>query len=260
MVERKATNEPLSRLDKALVKTRFAGAYDISGSDFLIGFPTETTNNFPEFRVSPTPPNILVTDNFLQRTLGHCFGWDTANNVWRPLPLSKREDGLLALTVDTELALIGDVKVASLDGTAANDRFLRVDSDANNNNLFVTLRVGTLGITETTIGAKNALDVNIAGNGGANSVTFSAPTFATVGAASGLALAANANRRALYLYNTSAANTISLAWGANPAVLNSGITLQPLGTVILSLADVSTQALNAIASAGATNLAIQEGT
>jgi hypothetical protein len=86
----------------------------------------------------------------------------------------------------------------------------------------------------------------------------SAPTQATVGASSALALASNSSRTGLVLVNTSA-NTISIAFGANAAVLNSGITLNPNGgTFVMDAFTFTTQAVNAIAGAASSNLAIQE--
>mgnify|MGYP003393094264 CR=1 FL=1 len=89
-------------------------------------------------------------------------------------------------------------------------------------------------------------------------LTASSPTAATVGVASAQAVASNANRKGLVLVNTSV-NTISIAFGAT-AVLNSGITLQPGGTFEMDEWIFSTAAINAIASAASSNLAIQEFT
>ena len=89
-------------------------------------------------------------------------------------------------------------------------------------------------------------------------LSASAPTAASVGVASAEALAANAGRKALVMVNTSA-NRISLAFGANPAVLNSGITLFPSGgTWTMGPETFTTAAINAIAGGAASNLAIQE--
>jgi len=84
----------------------------------------------------------------------------------------------------------------------------------------------------------------------------SAPTFATVGVASAQAVAAAATRKGLILVNTSG-NTISLGFGAT-AVLNSGVTL--LAGMAFSMDEYSFDlaAVNAIASAASSNLAIQE--
>jgi hypothetical protein len=89
-------------------------------------------------------------------------------------------------------------------------------------------------------------------------LTPSAPSAVSVGVASALALAANANRKGLKLINTSNA-IISLGLG-NPAVLNSGITLAPYGVFQMDEYDFDLGAINAIASAAASNLAIQEFT
>jgi hypothetical protein len=88
------------------------------------------------------------------------------------------------------------------------------------------------------------------------------PTNATVGVASALALAARAGRGYLYLKNTHASNAISLSFGdntANPAVLNSGITLGPGEPRSWWGDDCPEDQVNAIAGGANTNLAIQEG-
>lgn len=83
-----------------------------------------------------------------------------------------------------------------------------------------------------------------------------APTFATVGVASAQAVAANGSRKGLLLVNTSN-NRVSLGFGA-AAVLDSGITLYPMGVFFMEEHDFDTGAVNAIASAAGSNLAIQE--
>lgn len=89
-------------------------------------------------------------------------------------------------------------------------------------------------------------------------LTPAAPTFYGVTNVSGVAVPANANRKGLVLVNTSTA-TISLSFGANPAVLNSGITLNPNGgTWVMDEYTFTTQAVNAISNAATRNLAIQE--
>jgi len=88
-------------------------------------------------------------------------------------------------------------------------------------------------------------------------LTASSPTQATVGVASGSAAAAQATRKGLVLVNTSG-STISIAFGT-AAVLNSGITLNPSGgTFVMDEYTFTTAAVNAIASAASSNLAIQE--
>lgn len=87
-------------------------------------------------------------------------------------------------------------------------------------------------------------------------LTASSPTAATVGTSSAQAVASNANRKGLILTNTSS-NTISFGIGA-AAVLNSGITLTAGGVWVMDEFTFATGAINAIASAAASNLSIQE--
>lgn len=89
-------------------------------------------------------------------------------------------------------------------------------------------------------------------------LTPSSPTAATVGVTSAQAVASNSNRKGLILVNTSV-NTISLGFGA-AAVLNSGVTLFPGDSFSMDDYSFDTGAVNAIASAAASNLAIQEFT
>jgi hypothetical protein len=86
--------------------------------------------------------------------------------------------------------------------------------------------------------------------------TANSATFSTVGAASGVVLASNADRVGLYLTNSSA-NRISLAFG-EAAVLDSGITLYPQQTFWMDESSFTTAEVRAIASAASSNLSIQE--
>jgi hypothetical protein len=111
--------------------------------------------------------------------------------------------------------------------------------------------VGGGGLTDAELRA-TPVDVQLVGG----ALTASSPTAATVGASSAQAVASNANRAGLVLVNTSV-NRISIAFGAT-AVLDSGITLYPQGTYCMGPLDFTTAAVNAIASAASSNLAIQE--
>lgn len=88
-------------------------------------------------------------------------------------------------------------------------------------------------------------------------LTAASPTAATVGVASGTAVAANDSRKGLYLVNTHTTNRISLAFGAT-AVLDSGITLYPKQSFWMDEFSFTTALVAAIASGSSTNLAIQE--
>lgn len=91
-------------------------------------------------------------------------------------------------------------------------------------------------------------------------ITPKTATAVSVGVASGALVAANTTRRHLILVNTSAAARVSLGFGA-AAVLDSGVTLYPNGgsyEMNESEGNLYRGAINAIASAAATNVAVQE--
>lgn len=89
-------------------------------------------------------------------------------------------------------------------------------------------------------------------------VAWNAPTFVAVGVASGLALAANANRKGATFVNDSV-NTIYLGIGAN-AVVGSGIRLNANGGAYeINGFNLNVQAINAIATGAASNMGIHEG-
>jgi len=89
-------------------------------------------------------------------------------------------------------------------------------------------------------------------------LTASAPTNATVTASSTLIVASNASRKGLAIINITG-NPVSLGFGSNPAVLNSGITLTTIGSVWeTSEYDFVTSAVNAISSVASNVVSIQE--
>ena len=83
-----------------------------------------------------------------------------------------------------------------------------------------------------------------------------APAGPSVSGASGQIVAANASRKGLVIVNTTTGN-ISLAFGANAAVLGSGITLYPNGAWEMDEWTFSILAINAIA-ADPGSVAVQE--
>jgi hypothetical protein len=89
------------------------------------------------------------------------------------------------------------------------------------------------------------------------SLASAAPAAVAVGVASGSVLASNVNRKGAVFTNTSA-NTISFGLNGSAAVLNSGITLTPYGVWMMDEYTFTTGAITAIASAAASNLAVQE--
>lgn len=87
-------------------------------------------------------------------------------------------------------------------------------------------------------------------------LTPASPTAATVGTSSAQALASNSSRKGLILVNTSN-NVIYLGFGA-AAVVGSGVVLTSYGSFTMQPTTMFTGAVNAIASAVSSNLAIQE--
>lgn len=86
----------------------------------------------------------------------------------------------------------------------------------------------------------------------------SAPTNATVGAASAQAVAANGARKGLHVRNTSTAGQrISLSMNG-AATLDDGITLYPQDVFEMGEYDFDQGAINAIASGASARLSVQE--
>lgn len=98
----------------------------------------------------------------------------------------------------------------------------------------------------------------LSGSTSPNPLTPAAPATATIGTSSGMASAASANRTGVIVVNVSV-NTVSIAIGST-AVLNSGITLYPGGSLVITDGRNVTGQINAIASAAGSVLSIQEFT
>lgn len=146
-----------------------------------------------------------------------------------------------------------DAAVGDSSGTVnSHQRFVaKVLSDVWNSvshYLAVSIQNATLAVTQSGTWTLTAA-----------SLTPAAPTAATVGVTSAAAVAASAGRKQVELLNTSA-NFISLGFGANAAVLYSGITMTPYGYVKIDNAAVAALAINAIASAASSNLGVQSYT
>lgn len=128
---------------------------------------------------------------------------------------------------------IGDVTVNNAAGAAA------VNVQDGGNSLTVDGSVTVSG----TITTKTAL-------------TAASPANASVGVASAQVVASNGSRKGLLFVNVSN-NRISFGVAAS-AVLDSGVTLYPGGTWEMDEYCFATGAVNAIASAASSSLAIQE--
>ena len=145
---------------------------------------------------------------------------------------------------------IGDVTINNAAGASA----VNIQDGGNSITVdgTVTANTGlTQPLTDTQLRA-SAVPISI----GVVDLAPSAPTAASVGVASAQALAANASRKGLVMVNTSSAR-ISFGFGS-AAVLDSGITLYPGGVFEMDAFMFDLGAVNAIASAAASNLAIQE--
>lgn len=165
-----------------------------------------------------------------------------------PLP-----SGAATLAAQTQPGVdIGDVTINNAAGASA------VNIQDGGNTITVDGTVAVSGsvavtgpLTDTQLRA-SAVPVSM----GVTDLTPSSPTAATVGVASAQAVAAAATRKGLVLVNTSNAR-ISFGFGS-AAVLDSGITLYPGGVFEMDSNTFDVGAVNAIASAAASNLSIQE--
>lgn len=149
---------------------------------------------------------------------------------------------------------IGDVTINNAAGASA----VNIQDGGNTITVDGTVAVsGSVAVTGPLTDAQlRATSVPV--SMGVTDLTPSAPTAASVGVASAQAVAAAATRKGLVLVNTSNAR-ISLGFGS-AAVLDSGITLYPGGVFEMDSNTFDVGAVNAIASAAASNLGIQEYT
>lgn len=150
----------------------------------------------------------------------------------------------------------GGTEAAALRVTIASDSTGVLSVDDNGGSLTVD---GTVAATQSgtwTVQPGNTANTTPWLTSSKSALTASSPTAATVGTSSAQVVASNASRKGLVLTNTSN-NTISFGIGA-AAVLNSGVTLTPGGTWVMDEFTFATGAINAIASAVTSNLAIQE--
>jgi len=142
----------------------------------------------------------------------------------------------------TELALATEATLATVHGhvDSIDGKITACNTGA------VVLSSGTVTTLTNPVSTKTAL-------------TASAPTQAAVGVASAVVVAGCGTRKGLILINTSSAY-ISLGFNCD-AVLYNGVTLNPNGgTYVMDEYDFTTVLVKAIASAAASNLAIQEYT
>lgn len=213
------------------------------------------------------------------------FQMDSAGRLRATIDATKNEDsahstgdaGIPAWTVRTD----GFFQFGSTDGdyvpfqTNAFGHLKNTTYGYNGLPLFTSSLLGTWDVAFTSLGDPNTLGIaEVAATAptsatigmavrtipsGRYSLTASSPTSVSVGVASGALVASNASRKGLIIRNLSS-NTVSLNCAGGAAVLNSGITLSPGGEFQMGDYDFTTAAINAIASAAASTVAIQEYT
>lgn len=115
--------------------------------------------------------------------------------------------------------------------------------------------------TKLTLGADGVNDGDVADGNPLpvkpRAITWNAPTFVSVGIADTIVLTATAARKGAVFVNDST-NVIYLGIGA-AAVVSSGIRLNPLGGAYeINAENLNVQAINAIATAAASNLTVHE--
>jgi len=163
-------------------------------------------------------------------------------------------DGTLTRALKTDAG--GELQVDVLSSALPSGAATSANQLPDGHNVTVDNAAGAAAVNiqdgGNTITVDGAVDVT------KTALTPASPTAATVGVATGLAVASNASRKGLILVNTSSAR-ISFGFGV-AAVLDSGITLYPGGSYNMGEYDFNTAAVNAIASAAASNLGIQEFT
>lgn len=161
-----------------------------------------------------------------------------------------------SLTVDGTVSITANssVNVAQLAGTT---------TDTNSGNK----SAGTLRVVIATdqVQLTNALKVDGSAVTQPVSVTGattgSAPSTATIGTGSATVIASNANRKGLALTNTSTSGQrISLHFANGTAVLDSGITLWPGDSFVMSPYTFTTSAITGIGSAASGTIGLQEFT
>lgn len=167
---------------------------------------------------------------------------------------------IAGVATETTLAAINTKTLAAGQATMAASSPVVI---ASNQSAIPVSQSGTWNIGAITTLPALPAGSNTIGNVNVNkqALTAGAPTTATVGVASGAAVASNANRKGLYLRNTSTSGQrISLAFSGGTAVLDSGVTLEAGDAFVMGEHDFSTGAVNAISSGASGRLSVQEWT
>lgn len=238
----------------------FQSAYDESTGRLKVDTVASVEAGTMEVAISHADDSIKIgdgTDFLLVNADGSLNAVISATSL--PLPTGAATQATLS-TLSTNIATVLDtVDSPIIDSHAVFD--VRAV-------LFAKSPTGTYGNIERTNGGNLKVSIEeyeVPLPSGTNSIgivstktalTPSAPTAATVGTSSAEVVASNVDRKGLVLTNTSN-NYISLGFGTS-AILYSGITLSPWGVFVMDEYLFTTAQVTAIASAAASNLAIQE--
>lgn len=198
-------------------------------------------------------------------TVGNGATWNSINYIAVKVNFSTSAITLTGILVDSIVVMsaasssvLGSVSDAAVTGDSTGTISAKIRGILK---ILSNVWDSVAGFIYTSHGANShTTDGVYIGKNVASALTPSAPTAASVGTSSAQAVAANASRKSVTLINTSG-NDISFGFGANAAVLNSGITLKANGGVFVMDENTFTVlAINAIAGGAASNLAIQEYT
>lgn len=267
----------------SLTSTTVTGTVAVTESGTWTVQPGNTPNT-TAWLVTGTGGTFPVTGTFFQATqpvsIAATVTTSDTNLVAQASTTSGQKGPLIQGAVTTGAPTYTTAQTSPLSLTTAGA--LRIDGSGVTQpvSLTSTTVTGTVAVTESgtwTVQPGNTANTTpwlITLNQGGNSATITSggalktitaapptqspasPTAATVGVTTASAVSSNASRTGLVLTNTSG-NIISLGLGA-AAVLNSGITLFPYGSWTMDQFTFTTGAINAIASAASSNLAIQE--
>ncbi len=124
--------------------------------------------------------------------------------------------------------------------------------------------IGADGVNDGDVSATNPLPVLVASQPiqvTGPTITWAAPTFATVTATSSVALAANSSRRGALLVNDSTQEIFLSLRTGSPAVVGSGLRLNANGgSYEINNTNLTLDAISAIAANGSNNLTVHEAT
>lgn len=223
-----------------------------------IGF-TIRVGTFAGTLVVETSPDSYGNDTWISSLFFFGDSWKLSLVLTNPnssgnisVPLT---GGIQRVRVKVSAYTSGSLEILVKSGIGF-DAFALALADGINGASFPFLSRAIAGLDGATHRALAATSTGALKTDSKTDLTPSAPAVSVVGVASAEHVAAAATRKGLFLRNLSQAR-ISLGFGS-PAVLDSGITLYPRDSYQMNEYDFDLGAVNAIASAAASNMAIQQ--